>query len=99
MPDDQVFSVRPEVAATAHVSAERYQEMAARAKADPEGFWAEQADRVAWMRRPTKIKDTSFGNGPGTDVHHLRPTNVKVNSIRGSKDFDEVMHRNQLVIF
>ena len=69
MPDDQVFSVRPEVAATAHVSAERYQEMAARAKADPEGFWAEQADRVTWMRRPTKIKDTSFGNGPGTDVH------------------------------
>lgn len=69
MPDDQVFSVRPEVAATAHVSAERYQEMAARAEADPEGFWAEQADRVAWMRRPTKIKDTSFGNGPGTDVH------------------------------
>ena len=69
MPDDQVFSVRPEVAATAHVSAERYQEMAARAKADPEGFWAEQADRVAWMRRPTKIKDTSFGHGPGTDVH------------------------------
>ena len=69
MPDDQVFSVRPEVAATAHVSAERYQEMAARAKADPEGFWAEQADRVAWMRRPTKIKDTTFGRGPGTDVH------------------------------
>ena len=27
MPDDQVFSVRPEVAATAHVSAERYREM------------------------------------------------------------------------
>ncbi len=27
--------------------------------------------------------------GPGTDVHHLRPTDVSVNSTRGNKDFDE----------
>ncbi len=26
--------------------------------------------------------------GPGSDLHHLRPTDVRVNSIRGSKDFD-----------
>ncbi|MEU3146154.1 MULTISPECIES: endonuclease I family protein [unclassified Streptomyces] len=26
--------------------------------------------------------------GPGTDIHHLRPTDVRVNSIRGNKDFD-----------
>ncbi|MGJ3559717.1 endonuclease I family protein [Streptomyces sp. INA 01156] len=26
--------------------------------------------------------------GPGTDIHHLRPTDVQVNSIRGNKDFD-----------
>ncbi len=26
--------------------------------------------------------------GPGTDVHHLRPEDVTVNSVRGNKDFD-----------
>lgn len=26
--------------------------------------------------------------GPGTDVHHLRPTDVSVNAERGNKDFD-----------
>lgn len=30
--------------------------------------------------------DTS--TGPGTDVHHLRPEDVTVNSTRGNKDFD-----------
>ncbi|MBC9716340.1 endonuclease [Streptomyces sp. TRM66268-LWL] len=27
-------------------------------------------------------------NGPGTDLHHLRPEDVQVNSIRGNLDFD-----------
>ncbi|WP_139981097.1 endonuclease I family protein [Nocardioides litoris] len=33
----------------------------------------------------------SFGTtpGPGTDLHHLRPTDVTVNSARGNLDFDE----------
>ncbi|TGN63915.1 ribonuclease [Nocardioides eburneiflavus] len=27
--------------------------------------------------------------GPGTDLHHIRPEDVTVNSIRGNKDFDD----------
>ena len=45
-----------------------------------------------WNREHVWAKshgDFGTSNGPGTDVHHLRPTNVKVNSIRGSKDFDK----------
>ncbi|MFJ3582094.1 endonuclease I family protein [Streptomyces sp. NPDC090127] len=32
----------------------------------------------------------NFGTsaGPGTDLHHLRPADVQVNSIRGNKDFE-----------
>jgi acetyl-CoA synthetase len=65
MPDthqtqDQVFRVRPEIAARAHVTAERYREMFERAERDPEGFWGEQAQRIIWMKAPTKIKNTSF---------------------------------------
>jgi acetyl-CoA synthetase len=56
----EIFPVRPEIAAKAHVSEARYRDMAERAARDPDGFWAEQARRVAWIKPPTKIKNTSF---------------------------------------
>jgi acetyl-CoA synthetase len=58
--DGLVFPVRPEIAAKAHVSAARYRDMFERATRDPDGFWGEQSRRIAWMKRPTKIKNTSF---------------------------------------
>ncbi|MCX4762320.1 endonuclease [Streptomyces sp. NBC_01275] len=44
-----------------------------------------------WNREHTWAKSHGdFGEvtGPGTDLHHLRPADVQVNSIRGNKDFD-----------
>ncbi|MEV0493540.1 endonuclease I family protein [Streptomyces atratus] len=44
-----------------------------------------------WNREHVWAKSHGdFGTtiGPGTDVHHLRPEDVTVNSIRGNKDFD-----------
>ncbi|MGP4084354.1 endonuclease I family protein [Streptomyces sp. KR55] len=32
--------------------------------------------------------DFGTSAGPGTDLHHLRPEDVQLNSIRGNKDFD-----------
>lgn len=32
--------------------------------------------------------DFGTATGPGTDLHHLRPEDVQVNSTRGNKDFD-----------
>ncbi|MFI7414795.1 endonuclease I family protein [Streptomyces sp. NPDC049627] len=32
--------------------------------------------------------DLTTSTGPGTDLHHIRPEDVTVNSIRGNKDFD-----------
>ena len=49
--------------AKAHIDAARYDEMYARSISDPEGFWGEQAQRLDWMARPTKIKDSSFDFG------------------------------------
>ncbi len=65
MPDthpaaSQVFPVRPEIAAHAHVTAERYRAMYEAAARDPDAFWAEQANRIAWMQHPTKVKNTSY---------------------------------------
>jgi endonuclease I len=45
----------------------------------------------AWNREHVWAKshgDFGTKEGPGTDIHHLRPSDVKVNSIRGNKDFD-----------
>lgn len=44
-----------------------------------------------WNREHVWAKSHgNFGtsNGPGTDLHHLRPADVSVNSTRGNKDFD-----------
>jgi acetyl-CoA synthetase len=30
---------------------------------DPDGFWGRAADRLDWMRRPSRVKDTSFDAG------------------------------------
>ncbi|AWI83247.1 acetate--CoA ligase [Alloyangia pacifica] len=49
--------------AKAHIDAARYDEMYARSISDPEGFWGEQAQRLDWMARPTKIKDSCFDFG------------------------------------
>ena len=45
-----------------------------------------------WNREHVWAKshgDFGTKTGPGTDVHHLRPADVSVNSTRGNKDFDE----------
>lgn len=44
-----------------------------------------------WNREHTWAKSHgNFGtsNGPGTDIHHLRPSDVQVNGARGNLDFD-----------
>jgi len=65
MPDthpggDQVFPVRSEFASKAHVDQAGYRARYERAARDPDGYWAEEAKRIAWMKAPTKIKNTSF---------------------------------------
>jgi acetyl-CoA synthetase len=52
-----------EIISNAHVDAVRYEEMYARSMSDPEGFWAEQAQRLDWMKVPTQIKDVDFTLG------------------------------------
>ncbi|MFT8244236.1 acetate--CoA ligase [Roseomonas sp. BN140053] len=60
MPDDSLIAVKPEIAATTRVDAARRNAMAEEAARDPESFWRGEMHRVAWMREPTRIKNTSF---------------------------------------
>ena len=57
---EQVFPVKPEFATSAHLTAAGYQAAYAQAASEPEVFWAKQADRIAWMTFPTRIKNTTF---------------------------------------
>jgi acetyl-CoA synthetase len=61
MTDHSVFAVKPAIAAAAHIDSHRYHQMAAQAASDPDAFWAaEAARRVAWVKPPSIIKNTSF---------------------------------------
>ncbi len=57
---DQVFPVRSDFAETAHVNAAGYQDTYRQAAEDPDTYWAKEAERLAWIKFPTKIKNTSF---------------------------------------
>jgi acetyl-CoA synthetase len=41
-------------------TADEYEAMYRRSLADPDGFWAEQAQRIDWQRAPTRIANASF---------------------------------------
>ncbi|WP_043147306.1 acetate--CoA ligase, partial [Mameliella alba] len=47
----------------AHVDHARYEQMYAASVSDPAAFWAEQAQRLDWMKQPSEIKNTDFTLG------------------------------------
>jgi acetyl-CoA synthetase len=55
------FSPPAEFSAKAHVkSLDEYRELYAKSISDPEGFWAEQAQRLDWMAPWDKVLDADF---------------------------------------
>ena len=60
MSERTIFPVTARAAEGAHVDAAAYEAMYRRSVEDPEGFWAEQAGRLDWIRPFTKVKDVSW---------------------------------------
>ncbi len=60
MSENTLFHVKPAMAEAANVNGEKYRLMMNHAARDPEHFWAEEARRIAWIKPPTTIKNTSF---------------------------------------
>ena len=50
----------PEAVRASHCGAEEYEALYRRSLEDPDGFWAEQAQRIDWVRAPTRIANWSF---------------------------------------
>ena len=57
---DTLIPVSPELAARAHLTPSQAEALSARAAADPDAFWRAESGRIAWMKPPTRIKNTSF---------------------------------------
>ncbi|MGL3105572.1 acetate--CoA ligase [Bradyrhizobium sp. BR 1432] len=60
---EKIYDVPAEWAKRAWVDQAKYKDMYARSISDPNGFWAEQAKRIDWMKAPTKIENVSFTPG------------------------------------
>jgi len=64
--DTQIYPVPDTVKAGALIDDAGYREMYARSIEDKEAFWAEQAQRIDWIKPFSKVKDVSFAK---KDLH------------------------------
>ncbi|WP_022948469.1 acetate--CoA ligase [Methylohalobius crimeensis] len=61
MSQAKIYPVPPEIETRAHMSADRYRRLYARSLSDPDGFWAEQAERfVSWDQPWKTVSDWDF---------------------------------------
>ena len=61
MSEEKVYPVPAEFARRAHIDEKKYRALYARSLADPDGFWAEQAQEfVTWFKPWKKVSDWSF---------------------------------------
>ena len=58
-----IYPAAADFIAHAHVDAAAYQRMYAASVADPQAFWAEQAQRIHWIKPFATVKNTSFERG------------------------------------
>ncbi|WP_372621946.1 acetate--CoA ligase [Alteromonas stellipolaris] len=62
MTASKIFSVPDAIKSTTHLTDAQYAEMYANSVAHPEAFWAEHANLLEWFKKPTKVKNTHFGD-------------------------------------
>ena len=66
MPDERLFPVPESFAQRAWIDEAAYHRAYRRSIEEPDSFWAEQAERLSWYRKPAVVRDVSYGPG---DVH------------------------------
>lgn len=58
---DKLYPVTKAMAENAHINADQYKLMYERSLADPDAFWAEQAEKfISWAKKWDKVQDWSF---------------------------------------
>ncbi|AOH35944.1 acetate--CoA ligase [Luteimonas sp. JM171] len=56
----EIYPVPADFAAKARIGKEEYERLYQESVNDPDAFWGRVAERLEWMKKPTRIKDTSF---------------------------------------
>ncbi|MDI4637096.1 MULTISPECIES: acetate--CoA ligase [Halomonadaceae] len=74
-----VHPVRDDIAANAWIDNAKYLAMYQQSVDDPEGFWAEQAKRLDWIKAPTRAKNTSFARD-NVDIRWYEDGTLNVSS-------------------
>jgi acetyl-CoA synthetase len=77
----EVFPVPETVARTAHCDNAQYLAMYRRSLDDPDGFWREQAERIDWVKFPTRIRNVDFNDNARIRWFEDGVLNVSVNCI------------------
>src|SRR5260370_1869848 len=79
---DKIYEVPADWTKRAFINESQYRKMYERSLADPNGFWAEQAKRIHWMKPFSKVKNASF-NKPNVFIKWFEDgiTNVAYNCI------------------
>src|ERR1700743_1758821 len=60
---DKIYDVPADWAKRAWADPAKYKEMYDRSIKDPDGFWAEHAKRIDWIKAPTRIGNWSYAPG------------------------------------
>ena len=60
---EKIYDVSADWAKRAFIDDAKYREMYARSVSDPNGFWAEQAKRIDWIKPFHKVENVSFAPG------------------------------------
>ncbi|MDC0434932.1 acetate--CoA ligase [bacterium] len=76
MSENRIYSVPAERAENAHVNEEQYAQMYARSVEDPDGFWAEQADKfIDWFKPWDSVQESDFHSG---DINWFKGAKLNV---------------------
>ena len=64
----QRYPIAAQFQERAYINNEQYQALYQQSVTDPEGFWAQQAQRIDWIKPFSQVKDVSFAK----DDLHIR---------------------------
>ena len=78
---DTVYKVPSEWKKKTWCTNDQYLGLYKRSLDDPEGFWAEQAKRIDWIKPPTKIKDVSYTGDVRIRWYYDGVLNISANCI------------------
>jgi len=57
---DKIYEVSAAWKSRAYIDDAKYEDMYARSIKDPNGFWGDEAKRLDWIKKPTKVKNTTY---------------------------------------